>query len=126
MRVLCLVLVCLSSVSASAQQTSTIAAVGLMQKKVNISPLPRGGASNTLNASHGNDRQSSGASFRMIVDTADWDSTVGTNSPGQSANPDSAHYADLFENWNKGEYFPMYYSKEKILKEEHRITILKP
>lgn len=82
--------------------------------KVNIASLPRGGGSNTLNANHGNGIQSSGASFRMIVDTADWDSAVGTNSPGQSANPESPHYADLFENWNKGDYFPMYYTKDKI------------
>ncbi|MBT5185335.1 MAG: penicillin acylase family protein [Kordiimonadaceae bacterium] len=97
-----------------------------MQQQVNIAPLPRGGASNTLNANHGNGRQSSGASFRMIVDTADWDSAVGTNAPGQSADPKSSHYADLFENWNKGEYFPMYYSKNKILKDASGITLLRP
>ncbi|MDG1995012.1 MAG: penicillin acylase family protein, partial [Emcibacteraceae bacterium] len=97
-----------------------------MQKNVNIKPLPRGGGSNTLNANHGNDRQSSGASFCMIVDTADWDATMGTNSPGQSADPRSRHYADLFEKWNKGEYFPMYYSKEKIQNHVSEIITLKP
>ncbi|MBT6329852.1 MAG: penicillin acylase family protein, partial [Kordiimonadaceae bacterium] len=97
-----------------------------MQQKVNIKPLPRGGGSNTLNANRGNSRQTSGASFRMIVDTADWDSTVGTNSPGQSANPDSSHYSDLFEGWNKGDYFPMYYSKDKISNNAGTIIHLKP
>lgn len=76
--------------------------------------LPRGGGSNTLNAVGGDRRQSSGASFRMIVDTADWDTAVGTNTPGQSGNPTSKYYKNLFENWNKGEYFPMYYSRDQI------------
>lgn len=97
-----------------------------MRKKVNISALPRGGGSNTLNANHGNDRQRSGASFRMIVDTSNWDLTMATNSPGQSGDPKSIHYADLFENWNEGDYFPLYYSKDKIQKSAGSITILKP
>ncbi len=97
-----------------------------MRAKVNIAPLGRGGGSNTLNANHGNAQQRSGASFRMIVDTADWDLTMGTNSPGQSGNPDSIHYADLFENWNKGDYFPLYYSKDKIINSAGSITHLQP
>jgi penicillin amidase len=96
------------------------------QKKINIPALSRGGAGNTLNANHGNSRQRSGASFRMIVDTADWDTTVGTNGPGQSGDPKSPHYADLFENWNKGDYFPMYFSKDKIKANAGSILILKP
>lgn len=96
------------------------------KSKINIAPLPRGGGSNTLNANHGNNRQRSGGSFRMIVDIADWDSAVGTNTPGQSANPDSVHYADLFGNWNRGEYFPMYYSKDKISDNSGLIIQLNP
>lgn len=96
------------------------------QEAINIAPLPRGGGSNTLNANHGNDRQLSGASFRMIVDTADWNSAVGTNSPGQSANPKSAHYDDLFEGWNKGDYFPLFYSKDKIINNVSEKIHLKP
>jgi penicillin amidase len=94
--------------------------------KVNIPPLPRGGGSNTLNANHGNDKQLSGASFRMIVDTADWDSAVVTNSPGQSADPRSSHYADLFEGWNRGDYIPLYYSKDKIISNKGEEIRLKP
>tara|TARA_R110002095_G_scaffold207283_1_gene192192 strand:- start:333 stop:1130 length:798 start_codon:yes stop_codon:yes gene_type:complete len=97
-----------------------------MKDKVDIASLPRGGGSNTLNANHGNSRQTSGASFRMIVDTSDWDAAVGTNSPGQSADPRSPHYEDLFENWNKGKYFPMYYSKDKIMDNAGSLIHLKP
>lgn len=96
------------------------------RKQVKIDRLPRGGGGNTLNANHGNDRQRSGASFRMIVDTADWDKAVGTNSPGQSADPRSPHYDDLFEGWNKGNYFPMLYSKELIKQNVSEEIHLKP
>lgn len=96
------------------------------KKQINIPSLPRGGGSNTLNANHGNDKQLSGASFRMIVDTADWDLAVGTNSPGQSADPRSKHYDDLFEGWNKGDYFPLYYSKDKIISNKSEEIHLKP
>ncbi|MEZ5759159.1 MAG: penicillin acylase family protein [Emcibacteraceae bacterium] len=96
------------------------------RERADIPRLPRGGGSNTLNANHGNSRQTSGASFRMIVDTADWDGAMGTNTPGQSADPRSKHYADLYENWNKGDYFPMYYSKDKISDNKDIIIHLKP
>ncbi len=91
---------------------------------VNIPPLPRGGASNTLNANHGN-RQLSGASFRIVVDTDDWDATRATNGPGQAADPRSHHYSDLFEPWNKGEYFPLLFSKNKVLDVTEHITYLR-
>lgn len=62
----------------------------------------------------------------MVVDTADWDTTVGTNGPGQSGDPKSRYYADQFENWNKGDYFLMYFSKDKIKANAGTVLILKP
>jgi len=38
-----------------------------------------------------------------------------TNTPGQSGNPDSPFYRNLFEEWANDRYFPALYSKEKIL-----------
>ena len=81
---------------------------------LNIGPLPRGGGPNTLNANHGNGSQTSGASFRIIADTADWSTAVGTNTPGQSGDPSSPYYRNLFENWNKGDYFPLYFAKDVV------------
>lgn len=97
-----------------------------MKAQINTEALPRGGAGNTLNANGGKDNQGHGASFRMIVDTANWDATVGTNTPGQSGDPRSKHYKDLFKNWNMGDYFPMYFSKDKIKKNADYTTVLKP
>ncbi len=97
-----------------------------MRAKLDTAALPRGGAGNTLNANHGKGQQRSGASFRMIVDTANWDATMGTNAPGQSGNPDSPHYKNIFKNWNEGTYFPMYYSKDKIEDNASLRITLKP
>lgn len=97
-----------------------------MRKRVNLGPLPRGGGDNTVNANHGGEKQTSGASFRIIVDTADWDATVGTNTPGQSGNPASKHYGDLFEAWNRGDYFPMYFTRDKIDSVTDAVTNLVP
>lgn len=91
-----------------------------------IGPLARGGGGNTLNANHGTGKQTAGASFRMIADTADWNTAVGTNTPGQSGDPSSPYYDNLFENWNKGEYFPLYFSSEAIKENTHSFTRLTP
>jgi len=97
-----------------------------LKAKINVAPLPRGGANNTLNVNWGNDRQLAGASFRIIVDTSDWDLARGTNSPGQSGNPDSPHYADLFKGWNEGDYFEVLYSRDRISAVASHVTHLLP
>jgi penicillin amidase len=94
--------------------------------KLNLGPLPRGGNAYTPGSTGGNRNQSSGASFRMIVNTGDWDAAVGTNSPGQSGNPASSFYSNLFEPWAKDQYFPVYYSRQKIEQNLHNKTTLIP
>ncbi len=91
-----------------------------IRQKLEVGPAPRGGNSFTVNNTSSNDNQSHGASFRMIVDTGDWDACLGTNAPGQSGNPDHPHYRNLFEIWAKDQYFPVFYSREKVesVKEE--------
>ncbi len=81
---------------------------------LNLGPLPRGGNGFTPGSTGNNNRQSSGASFRMIISTGDWDTAVGTNGPGQSGDPGSPFYRNLFEPWAKDQYFPVYYSRAKI------------
>jgi acyl-homoserine lactone acylase PvdQ len=82
--------------------------------KLNVGPLPRGGDGNTVSATGGADNQGSGGSLKIIADTEDWDKSVGLNTPGQSGDPDSPHYRDLFPLWARGEYFPIAYSKAKV------------
>ena len=50
----------------------------------------------------------------MIVNTGDWDSSIGTNAPGQSGNPDSPFYGNLFKDWSEDKYFPVYFLKKKL------------
>ena len=95
-------------------------------QKLNVGPLPRGGNGYTPNSTGNNLNQSSGASFRMIVNTGDWDSAVGTNAPGQSGDPESPYYSNLFEDWAADRYFPLYFSKEKIKKATEHFSRLKP
>jgi len=96
------------------------------ESKLNLGPLPRGGNAYTVGSTGINDRQATGASFRMIVNTGDWDAAIGTNGPGQSGNPASPFYKNLFEPWAKDEYFPVYYSKEKVSSVAVSKTLLSP
>jgi penicillin amidase len=97
-----------------------------IKTKLDLGPLPRGGNANTPGSTGGNNRQSSGASFRMIVNTGDWDGAVSTNGPGQSGDPESPFYRNLFEPWAKDQYFPVYFSRQKIDSVAVERTLLSP
>jgi len=68
-------------------------------------PLPRGGYGNTVNATGATDAQMHGATFRLVADPSNWDASLGTSAPGQSGDPRSPHYRDLFAGWAAGRYF---------------------
>ena len=85
------------------------------KSKIDFGPFPRSGYGLTPSANGNADNQTAGASFRIVVDLADWDKAVMTNTPGQSGNPDSPFYRNLFNDWANDNYFPALYSKEKIL-----------
>ncbi len=87
-----------------------------MQAKLNIGPAPRGGNGQTPGSTGSADNQVSGASFRILVDTKDWDKALMINTPGQSGNSESPFYSNLFSTWANDGYFPAYYSKPLILK----------
>jgi penicillin amidase len=97
-----------------------------VKAKLNVGPLPRGGNAYTPGSTGSNLNQSSGGSFRIIVDTGDWDKAVGTNSPGQSGDPNSEFYKNLFDSWAKDEYFPVLFSKDRIEKVAVEKLILVP
>ncbi|HSM04615.1 MAG TPA: penicillin acylase family protein [Longimicrobiales bacterium] len=87
---------------------------GEWRERIEVGPLPRGGNGSTLNQTGNGDNQTSGASFRILVDTGDWDATLGMNNPGQGGHPDHPHYADLFELWAADRFHPVFYSREKV------------
>jgi penicillin amidase len=84
------------------------------QRMLNTDIMPRGGNAYTPGSTSGENNQVSGATFRIIVDVNDWDLTLGMNSPGQSGDPESRFYKNLFRPWARDEYFPIYFSREKI------------
>jgi penicillin amidase len=55
-----------------------------------------------------------GASVRMVMDVGAWDNSVVINTPGQSADPMSAHYRDLFPMWAEGSYVPLRFSRAAV------------
>ena len=85
-----------------------------LRDRLNVGPTPRGGNGFTLGNTGSGDNQTSGASFRIFVDTRDWDNTLGMNTPGQVGDPDSPLYDNLFELWANDKVFPAFYSREKI------------
>lgn len=82
--------------------------------RLEVGPHPRGGYGSTVNQTGNGDNQTSGASFRIIVDTGDWDRAVGMNNPGQSGDPDSPFYRNLFERWANDDFHPVFYSRDEI------------
>src|ERR1700722_14730803 len=55
-----------------------------------------------------------GASVRMVMDVGAWDNSVVINTPGQSADPMSAHYRDLFPMWAEGSYVPLRFTRAAV------------
>jgi penicillin G amidase len=93
----------------------------------NRGPIARGGDSLTPNATSGpNYHQSSGASYRHILDFADWDRSVFTSTPGQSGQPGSPHYDDLLPLWAEGKYAPLPYSRGAVEKYTAHTLVLAP
>ncbi|MCL4845014.1 MAG: penicillin acylase family protein [Acidobacteria bacterium] len=80
----------------------------------NLPDVPRGGDQTTVNNTGAAVRQVHGASFRAVMDVADWDRSTMTNVPGQSAQPASPHYGDLLPLWARGQYHPMLFSREAV------------
>jgi penicillin G amidase len=97
-----------------------------LRDRLDVGPLPRGGSAHTVNSTSDSDNQATGASFRVVADTADWERSVGTNAPGQSGNPASTHYSDLFKPWAEGRYFPVAYARDRVEAVAEGKTMLLP
>ncbi len=85
-----------------------------LRAKFNVGDLPRSGDSYTVDATGGSENQQAGGSFKIIVDTENWDNSVGLNNPGQSGDVNDPHYRDLYQLWARGKYFPIFYSRSKV------------
>jgi len=99
-----------------------------LQEKFDVGNFPRGGDAFTVSATYSlaGDNQIAGGSFKIVVDTENWDNSVGMNSPGQSGDVNDPHYRDLYELWARGKYFPIFYSRSKIESVAERTFVLTP
>ena len=96
---------------------------------LDLGPLSRPGDEYTVNATGAEGdswEQASGASYRQILDTSDWDHSVAVNTPGQSGQPGSPHYSDLISLWDAGGYFPLLYSRKAVEGETTNRLVLEP
>jgi penicillin amidase len=62
----------------------------------------------------------------MVVDVGSWDDSVAMNSPGQSGDPSSPHYRDLFDAWARDESFPLLFSRDRIEAVTEQRILLRP
>jgi penicillin G amidase len=97
-----------------------------VRAKLDVGPMPRGGDSYTVTATGGADNQTSGGSLKLVADLENWDNSVALNNPGQSGDPASPHYRDLFELWARGKYFPIFYSRSKVESVTEKTTTMQP
>ena len=95
-------------------------------KILSFQKYPRGGNGYTVGATGSNLSQSHGATFKVIIDTKDWDNSLASNSPGQSGDPSSLFYRNLYKDWAEDKYFNLLYSKEKIESNLHSREVFYP
>lgn len=95
-------------------------------KILSFQKYPRGGNGYTVGATGSNLSQSHGATFKVIIDTKDWDNSLASNSPGQSGDPSSLFYRNLYKDWAEDKYFNLLYSKEIIESNLHSREVFYP
>lgn len=96
------------------------------EQAFNLGPAERSGDSHTPNNTRYNEtfQQIHGASYRHVLDLADWDRGLATSTPGQSGQPGSPHYGDLLPLWAEGKYFPLTFSRNRVQEvTEHRLNL---
>jgi penicillin G amidase len=81
-----------------------------------LAPVERPGGAGTVAAD--------GATYREILDVADWDRSIVTNVPGQSGQPGSPNYSNLLPLWAENRYFPLVFSDKAVAANAvHRLTL---
>ena len=96
----------------------------------NVTPPETGGDAFTVNNGAFNPeepfRQVFVASYRQILDTADWDRSLVIHTTGQSGLPFHRHYRDFAPLWARGEYVPLLFSRAKVEETAAARLILSP
>jgi penicillin amidase len=67
-----------------------------------------------------------GASYREILDVSDWDKSIVTNTPGQSAQPESPYYGNLLPLWASNDFFPLLFTRKTVEAAAKHRLLLRP
>ncbi|WP_296599457.1 penicillin acylase family protein [Phenylobacterium sp.] len=97
--------------------------------QMTVGPLQVPGSASTPRAATwrpGDFQQTAGASVRIVLDVGAWDNSVAINTPGQSGDPMSPHYRDLFPLWAAGSYVPLRFSRGAVEADAETIMRLTP
>ena len=100
-----------------------------LRAQMSVGPLETPGSSSTPRAQAYRDGDFSviaGASVRLVMDVGGWDNSVAMNTPGQSDDPLSAHYRDLFPLWAQGSYVPLRFTRAAVDEDAEDLIHLSP
>jgi penicillin amidase len=100
-----------------------------LAQQMHVGPLEVPGSSSTPRAATYNPRdftQVAGASVRMVLDVGGWDNSMVINTPGESGDPMSPHYRDMFPLWAAGTYVPLRYSRAAVDADAETVIRLTP
>jgi penicillin G amidase len=100
-----------------------------LRAQMSVGPLQTPGSSSTPRAQSYRASDFSvvaGASVRLVMDVGAWDNSVAMNTPGQSDDPMSAHYRDLFPMWAQGSYVPLRFSRAAVDADAEDLIHLSP
>jgi penicillin amidase len=97
--------------------------------QMRVGPLEVPGSSSTPRAATyrpSDFTQTAGASVRMVLDVGGWDNSMVINTPGESGDPMSPHYRDMFPLWAAGTYVPLRYSRAAVDADAETVIRLTP
>ena len=100
-----------------------------LRTQMSVGPLQTPGSASTPRAQAyraGDFSVIAGASVRLVMDVGAWDNSVAMNTPGQSDDPMSAHYRDLFPLWAQGTYVPLRFSRAAVDRDAEDLIHLSP
>ena len=101
-----------------------------MSKFFNLGPVPCGGDPDTINqAAYGPMDVTEPTTFmpnmRTVFDVSDWSNCRFVLAGGQSGNPCSPHFDDLFLLWQKGEGVPIPFARDETIRDAKETLRLK-
>jgi penicillin amidase len=114
---------------ATFEPAAAVLAEPALRAQMSVGPLQVPGSASSPRAAtyRGTDfAVTAGASVRMVLDVGNWDDSRVINTPGQSGDPWSAHYRDLFPRWAAGDYVPLLFSRAAVDAAAETVLTLTP